>query len=108
MGTQATTWTISAIFDRELDLDHLILVPVESRRPANAGLTFWTGGALSLPIHLKVGCIKARLLLGLPFVIGSGRTKQIDPIGVLATVEQLCINLARIHNVLLRQQVLVL
>jgi len=80
MGTQGTTGAISTILDGELDLDDLILIPVQSWCPTDAGMTLWAGGALSLPIDLKLSSIEARLKLGLPFIVGSGRTKQINTV----------------------------
>ena len=43
MGTQGTTGAISTILDGELDLDHLILIPVQSWCPTDAGMTLWIG-----------------------------------------------------------------
>ena len=71
-------------------------------------MAFRTGGLFSLPIDLELACLEACLLPCLPFVISSGRTNQINAIVLLTAVQYLSINLARIDEMLLGQQVFLL
>ncbi len=74
------TWTHSAVPASELDLDHLILDPVERWRPTHTGLSFRAGRLLLRPIDRKVAGCEARPLFRLPMVVAAGRAKQLNVI----------------------------
>ena len=106
--TQRAAGTGLAVFDRELDRDDLILAVIESGRPTETGMAFGTRGLLGVPVNVKLTCREARLLLGLPAVISSRGSNQINSIVFLALVQQLGINVAGIHQMLRGLEVLVL
>jgi hypothetical protein len=76
VGTQRAARTGLTVFHREFDLDHLVLALVDSRSPTETRVTLGTGRLLGLPVDGKLACGEARLLLSLPFAIGSGGTKS--------------------------------
>jgi hypothetical protein len=106
--TQGTTGTALTVLDGELDLDHLSLAVVDGRGPTDTRVAFGAGGLLGLPIEVKLARLKAHLLQGLPFDIGARGAYQINTIILLTAVQQLGINIARIDDMLLGQQFLLL
>ena len=71
-----------------LILMRLFVVPVEGRRPTQALTSCRASGDLGVPINLEPTGIKALLIFGLPFVIGSRGCDQIDAV-LLATLHKL-------------------
>ena len=71
-------------------------------------VAFGAGGLLGLPIDVKLARREALFLLSLPFDIGTGGANQIDAIILLTAVQQLGIDIARIDDMLLGQQFLLL
>ena len=106
--TQAAARTGLTVLHRELDLDDLVLAVIDSWRPTDTGVALGTGGLLSLPVDVKLACGKAGLLLGLPFDIGVCGADQAKAIILLASVQQLGIDIAGIDDMLVEQQVLLL
>src|SRR6266705_150754 len=105
VGTQWATGTTLTILAGELDFDDLILAIVNSWGPTDTCMTFRADSLLGLPIDGKLTCLKARLLLGLPFDIGMGGADQVNAIVLLTAVQQLGIDIAGIDDMLLGQQV---
>ncbi len=68
------------VFHREFDLDDLVLALVNGRGPADTGVPLGTDGLLGLPVDGKLTGSEAGLLLGLPFVITTRGTNEIDAI----------------------------
>ncbi len=77
-----------AIFHREFDLDHLIVVAINRWRPADTLSPSWTRRFLSVPINGKTTGVKALLLFRLPFVVSSRRRDEIDAV-ILPTLDKL-------------------
>src|SRR6266566_2415618 len=105
-GTVLFELTWLASFHRKLDLDDLIVVPINCRRPTQALTSSRTRGFLGVPVNLEPTGIKALLIFGLPLVIGSGRCDQIDPV-LLATLDELLgFGIIGVGQVLCGQQIL--
>jgi hypothetical protein len=68
-------------------------------------VTLGAGRLLSLPVDGKMTRIIAHLLLSLPFDIGTRWANQIDAIIRLAAVQSLGIDIARIHDMLIRHEI---
>ncbi len=106
LRTQCQAWAALTVLRREFDLDDLVFAIVDGRRPTATHAAFWTGRLFGLPINLKLSRIKSGLLLGLPFVISTRWTNQINFVVLLAPVQQLGIDIASIDNVLIGQKLL--
>jgi hypothetical protein len=87
-GTVLLELTSLAIFHRKLDLDDLVIVPINRRRPTQAFTSSRASGFLCIPINAETTSIKALLLFGLPLVISPSGCYQIDPV-LLATLNKL-------------------
>ena len=74
---------------REFDFDDLVLALVDGWGPADTRVPLGTGGLLGLPVNGKLTGRKAGLLAGLPFVIPTGGTNQIDAVVLLTAVKEL-------------------
>ena len=91
---------------RKLDLDDLVVVAINRRRPTQAFTPSRARGFLCIPINLETRRIKAVLLFGLPLVISSGGCDQIDPV-LLATLHKLLgFGIIGVSQMLFRQQIL--
>src|SRR5438067_1396843 len=101
LRTQCAAWTALAVLRREFDLDDLVFAIVDGGRPTTTDAAFWAGRLFGLPIDLKMTRVKSGLLLGLPFVISTCGPNQINPIVLLALVQQLSIDIAGIDTMLL-------
>jgi hypothetical protein len=87
MNTLGTTGAGTAVFDRELDLEHLMSATVESRRPTRASLPLRTDHELLFPIYDKLADIEPFLSMRLPFDISWYWTNDLDS-KLLPTVYQ--------------------
>src|SRR5712692_4299617 len=88
---------------------HLLSAKTTSRRsPARLQRELWCPcgqvARLSWPIELEVCHIEAFACFGLPTVIRQGWTQQSDPILFLTADQQIGIDVARIHDLLFWQQ----
>ena len=105
-GTVLFELTRLAIFHRKLDLDDLVVVAINRRRPTQAFTPSRARGDLGIPINLETRRSKAVLLFGLPLVISSGGCDQIDPV-LLATLHKLLgFGIIGVSQMLFRQQIL--
>jgi hypothetical protein len=86
LRTQCKAWAALTVLRREFDLDDLVFAIVDGRRPTATNAAFWAGRLFGLPIDLKLSRIKSGLLLGLPFVISTRWTNQINFVVLLAPV----------------------
>src|SRR6266516_6283643 len=84
--------------------DHLDTLPCHT--PAAAVLALRTGRELGLPVQLKVRCIEALACPGLPTIVGQGRSDQANPIFLVTADQQVGIHIARIDELVLREQAL--
>ena len=91
-----------------LILINFVLTLVNGWSPTDTCVTFGTGRVLGLPVDGKLTGLEAHLLLGLPAVISPRGANEINAIILLAPVQELCVNIASIDEMLPRQQVLVL
>ena len=106
LRTQCKAWTALTVLRREFDLDDRVFAIVNGRRPTATDAAFRAGRLFGLPIDLKLSRVKSGLLLGLPFVISTRWTNQINFVVLLAPVQQLGIDIASIDNVLIGQKLL--
>src|SRR5258708_23850846 len=74
--------------------------------PSGTGLPLGTGRFLGLPIELEMRHIKALACFGLPTIVREDRIDQCDAIALLAPHQQLSINVASIHDLFLRQELM--
>ena len=88
LGTVSFQWTRLALFQRELDLDDLVIIVINRWCPTHTLLSCWAGRFVRLPVDLEEAFVKSLLLLSLPFVIGPGWRNQIDPVR-LPTLDKL-------------------
>jgi hypothetical protein len=93
---------------RKLDLDDLVVVAINGRRPTQAFTSSRARGFLCIPINLETRRIKALLLFGLPLVISSGRCDQIDPVLLTTLHTLLGFGIISVSQMLFRQQILFL
>jgi hypothetical protein len=75
-------------------------MPIVNRAPALAGLRCWARHLLSLPINRKLAVIKAGGISGLPAHTGRDWPDNIDLVPTLALRKDLCIDIARINQML--------
>ncbi len=75
------------VLRREFDLDDLVFAIVDGGRPTATDAAFWAGRLFGLPIDRKMTRVKSGLLLGLPCVISTRWTNQINPVILLAPVQ---------------------
>src|SRR6266516_5336740 len=107
-GTMFLERTWLAIFHRELDLDDLVVVLINRRRPTQTFTSSRAGGLLCIPINLETTGIKALRLFSLPLVISAGGCDQIDPILLTALNKLLRLCIIGVGQVLCGQQILFL
>src|SRR6266568_1194023 len=96
------------IFKGELDLDDLGRSLVDGGRPTMARSSGRAGCLLLIPIDQEVLGGKALLGLSLPMVVGTGRPDEIDAIVCLTRNQELGIKEARVHDVVTRQEIVLL
>jgi hypothetical protein len=106
LRTQCAARAALTVLRREFDLDDLVFAIVDGRRPTATDAAFRSGRLFGLPIDLKLSRVKSGLLLGLPFVISTCGTHQINFVILLAPMQQLGIDIAGIDNVLIGQKLL--
>src|SRR6266852_3111581 len=85
--------------------DDLDALWITQGRPARTLLPLRARGASGLPVYLEVGGVEAFPCFGLPTVVGQDWTHQLDPMVLLTADQQGGIDIASIHDLLLRQQV---
>ena len=108
LRAEPQTGTGLTVFGGEFDFNDLVDSVVDGRRPATADVSLWAGGLLVFPIDEKMIGIEASLLAGLPLMVSTGRTHQIDLVVLLALEQQFGIHIARIDTMLIWQEVFVL
>src|SRR5579871_4973688 len=75
---QVTAGTGTAVLAGELDLDHLVAVPVHSGRPTDTGVSLRTRRHLVLPVDAEVLCREACPFPCLPLIVRSCRPNKIN------------------------------
>ena len=99
-----TTGTWLAIRHRELDLDHVILEPVEGGGPADTRFAFRADDVLVFPVDHEGTRREPCAFFSLPVVIVAGWADQLDAMLPLTIDKQLGVHEPRIGDVLIRQQ----
>src|SRR3954447_14968293 len=108
MSTVPETGTDTAIGTGEFNLDHGITVTVLGRRPALAVTSLRADDLLLLPINLKLLCRKAFAFACLTLLVAAGGTVQIHAIVPFALGQELGLHIAGVHQVTIRQKILLL
>src|SRR5262245_27137991 len=96
--------TLSAVKDREFDLDLSLAVAISSLLPTATLFPIRTDGLLLFPVKAEVGGGEAFACLRLPGRVGPRRAAQFDAISLLAAHDQIGIDVTRIHQMDRRQQ----
>ena len=100
--------TRAAVASAKLELDHVIVAIINRWRPTDTLASCWTGCLLGFPINHKVLGVEAFPCPRLLTNIAPGWSEQVHPIFLVAIGKQLGINIAHVHQMCPRQQVLFL
>ena len=101
MDAVGTAEAGATIFDRELDLEHLMTTAVERRRPTRARLPSRADRLLLFPIDDKLADIESLLGIRLPLDIDGCRTNDLDPKTLLTVYQHLRGHVSGIEEMLL-------
>src|SRR4051812_47335167 len=91
----------------EFNFDNGLAPTVLRVRPALAGTSLGTGYLLLFPIHLKLLRRKAFAFAGLPFLVAAGRSVEIHAVIPFTLDQEFGLDIAGIHQVTVRQTILV-
>src|SRR4051794_29198185 len=108
MSTVPEARTDTAIGTGEFDLDHGITATVLGGRPTLAGTSLRAGYLLLRPINLKLVRRKAFGFACLTFLVAAGGSVQIHAVVPFALDQEFGLPITGIHQVAIRQKILVL
>src|SRR5215216_2606800 len=91
--------TGTTVLDGELNLNHVVRLSVDSRGPAQTGMTGWTSGPLLLPIELEILSREALCGSPLPAIVSACWPVQVKVVVPLALEEPGSGDIARIDQV---------
>ena len=108
MSTLHLAWTDSTILGGEADLDDFVASIVKGRGPTDAGVSLRTSCVFCLPVNHKMAGIKPLKHAGLPLVIGSGWSNDLNFIVLLARDEGLGRDITGVKEMLTGSQTFLL